>query len=109
MGRWYESRARRRLLSGSSAGGIGRESEEEGEEEGRGDDLSPFLLDPTQWKVYTLSLLGLSVYFVWSASQGSRSLPGTGTWQTEVSCLTTGHQEGLYVAHPVLDLPSDLP
>lgn len=50
VGRWYESRARHRLLSSSSAGGIGRDSEEEGEEEGRGDDVSPFLLDPTQWK-----------------------------------------------------------
>ena len=54
VGRWYESRARHvRLLSGgSSGGGVVGESSEEGEE-GRGDEINPLLLDPTQWKVYT--------------------------------------------------------
>ena len=53
VGRWYESRARHvRLLSGSSVGGVGCESGEDGDE-CRGEDINPLLLDPTQWKVHT--------------------------------------------------------
>ncbi|CAI8044240.1 DnaJ homolog subfamily C member 2 [Geodia barretti] len=70
VGRWYESRARHvRLLSGgSSGGGVVGESEEEGEE-GRGDEINPLLLDPTQWKDQDhYVLLGLGK-LRWQATQ----------------------------------------
>ena len=45
-----------RLLSGSSGGVVVGESGEEGEE-GRGDEINPLLLDPTQWKVKPSTVL----------------------------------------------------
>ena len=95
VGRWYESRARHvRLVSGgSSAGGGVGESEAEGEE-GRGDEINPLLLDPTQWKVY-IYLWTMYVCHLVSIITGPGSLRTSGSRETKVAGHSTGYQKGM--------------